>query len=100
MYWDNDDAASAKMLSEEYTAISLDEKEYYGTPEVVRRHYDFAVGDVLKAVLLVFCIAIGSFTLGFGVGQNWTQGPRWEKNEEGLLPPQAFVPESMLFQWC
>jgi len=97
MYWDSDDAASAKMLNEEYTTVSLDEKEYFGTAQVTRRQYDLSVGDILKGVLLVFCIVIGSFTLGFGVGQNWKGGSRWKRNEDGLLPPQAFVPDSMLF---
>ncbi|KAN0108455.1 protein of unknown function (DUF3328) domain containing protein [Hyaloscypha variabilis] len=93
MYWDSDDAASAKMLNEEYTTVSLDEKEYFGTAQVTRRQYDLSVGDILKGVLLVFCIVIGSFTLGFGVGQNWKGGSRWQRNEDGLLPPQAFVPD-------
>jgi hypothetical protein len=90
MYWDCDD----KMLNEEYTAVPLDEKEYFGTPHAVRRDYGFSVSDILKAVLLVFFIAIGSFTLGFGVGQNWKEGSRWETGEDGLLPPQAFIPDS------
>ncbi|KAH8793583.1 hypothetical protein F5882DRAFT_59076 [Hyaloscypha sp. PMI_1271] len=38
-------------------------------------------------------MAIGSFTLGFGMGQNWKAGPKWEMGEDGLLPPQALVPD-------
>jgi hypothetical protein len=95
MYWGSDDTAPVKMLNEEYAAIPLDEKEYFGTPHLTRRQYGFAVGDILKAVLLVFCIAMGSFTLGFEVGQNWKEGWRWKTTENGLLPPQAFVPDSM-----
>ncbi len=99
MYWDSDDTVPAKMLNEEYTAIPLDEKEYFGTPHPVWRDYGFSVGDVLKAVLLVFFIAIASFTLGFGVGQNWKEGLRWETGEDGLLPPQAFIPDSKKFHF-
>ena len=97
MYWDSDGIATAKMLNEEYAAVPLDEKEYFGTPHFARRQYDFSVGDILKAVLLVFFMAIGSFTLGFGVGQNWKAGPKWEMGEDGLLPPQALVPDSVVF---
>jgi hypothetical protein len=82
MYWDSDGIATAKMLNEEYAAVPLDEKEYFG---------------ILKAVLLVFFMAIGSFTLGFGVGQNWKAGSKWEMGEDGLLPPQALVPDSVFF---
>jgi len=42
-------------------------------------------------------MAIGSFTLGFGMGQNWKAGPKWEMGEDGLLPPQALVPDSVFF---
>ncbi len=89
MNWDSHDS---KMLNEEYTAVPLDEKEF-GTPHGDRREY--LVRDIFKAVLVVFFIAIGSFTLGFGIGKNWKKGLRWEVDENGLLPPQAFVPDSM-----
>jgi hypothetical protein len=95
VYWDSDASVTAKMLNEEYTAVPLDEKDYFSGPHVVRREYP--VGDILKAVLVVFFIAIGSFTLGFGVSQKWKEGSRWETDEDGLLPPQAFVPDSMCF---
>jgi hypothetical protein len=97
MYWDSDDIATAKMLNEEYAAVPLDEKEYFGTPRFARRQYDFSVNNILKAVLLVFFMAIGSFTLGFDVGQNWKAGSEWEAGEDGLLPPQALVPDSVCF---
>jgi hypothetical protein len=92
MYWDSDDI---KMLIEEYTAVPLDEKEHFDAPHVDRREY--LVGDIFKVLLVVFIIAIGSFTLGFGIGKNWKQGSRWEVDKNGLLPPQAFVPDSMCF---
>jgi hypothetical protein len=92
MYWESDANTTEKMLGEEYTAVPLDEKEYFGTSHVITRTY--SVGDVLKAVLVVFFIAIGSFTLGFGIGQNWKGALKWVADEDGLLPPQAFLPNS------
>lgn len=92
MNWDSDDT---RTLNEEYTAVPLDEKEYFCASQVKRRKY--LVGDLFKAVLVVFFIAIGSFTLGFGIGKNWKEWSRWEVDENGLLPPQAIIPDSMCF---
>jgi hypothetical protein len=89
----NWDSYGIKMLNEEYIAVPLDEKEHFGAPHGDRREY--LVRDLFKAVLVVFFIAIGSFTLGFGIGKNWKEGSRWEVDKNGLLPPQAFVPDSM-----
>jgi hypothetical protein len=82
------------MLNEEYTAVPFDENEYFGTP--LRR--DAPVGNILKAMLVLFLIVIGCFAVGFGVGQNWSAGSlRWERvGEDGLLPPQTFLPDSMM----
>lgn len=82
------------MLNEEYTAVPLDEKEYFGTPS----KKDAPVGNILKAVLLLFLLAIGCFGVGFGIGQRWGPGSmRWQQpGEDGLLPPQAFLPDSMI----
>ena len=81
------------MLNEEYTAVPMDEKEYFGTPAPRNKHAP--VGTILKAILLLFLVAIGCFTVGFGVGQNWKTRPLGlRKGKDGLLPAQAFVPES------
>lgn len=92
MFWEGDASTTEKMLGEDYTAVPLDEKEYFDTPHVITKSY--TVGDVLRAALVVLFIAIGSFTLGFGMGQNWKGAMKWIKDEEGLLPPQAFIPNS------
>ena len=68
MNWDSHDT---KMLNEEYTAVPLDEKEF-GAPHGDKREY--LVRDIFKAVLVVFLIAIGSFTLGFGIGKELERG--------------------------
>ncbi|PMD25339.1 hypothetical protein NA56DRAFT_432288 [Hyaloscypha hepaticicola] len=88
MNWDSDDS---RTLHEEYSAVPLDEKEYFCASQVERQEY--LVGGLFKAVLVVFFIAIGSFTLGFGIGNNWKEWSRWEVDENGLLPPQAVVPD-------
>jgi hypothetical protein len=82
------------MLNEEYTAVPLDEKEYFGTP--LKR--DAPVGNILKAVLVLFLIGMGCFAVGFGVGQNWRAGSsgRQQVDQDGFLPPQTFLPESMM----
>lgn len=93
MNWDSDDTNT---LNEEYTAVPLDEKAYFSAPHVRR---EYLVGDLFKAALVVFCIAIGSFTLGFGIGKDWKEWSRWEVDENGLLPPQAVVPDCMCFRF-
>jgi hypothetical protein len=53
------------MLNEEYTAVPLDEKEYFGTP----LKQDTPVGNIVKAVLLLFLLAIVFFAVVFVIGQ-------------------------------
>jgi hypothetical protein len=47
MNWDSDDT---RTLNEEYTAVPLDEKEYFFASQVEGREY--LVGDLFKAVLV------------------------------------------------
>ncbi|KAH7350825.1 hypothetical protein BKA65DRAFT_535923 [Rhexocercosporidium sp. MPI-PUGE-AT-0058] len=83
------------MALAEYTAVPLDEHVSYQHGNHKR---SLGSGAVKKLVGWVF-VAMLSFGVGFGVGQSWNgegriQGVDWfQSSQNGLLPPQAFLPE-------
>lgn len=88
------------MSNEQYSAVPLDEGGEVGG---LTRKGTF-VREIIKKVLFLSAFAAICFVLGFGVGQNWTSIERlksWPKPEKStLLPPQSFIPESMVNFLC
>jgi hypothetical protein len=84
-------------MSKVYTAIPLDENgEVAPGPRRIS-----SLRRIAMTALFVAIFAVASFILGFAVGQNWsretailvTAPPK--PGVDGLMPPQAFIPESM-----
>lgn len=83
------------MPTEEYTAVPLDEHATYRPAP----RKGLLGSSTLMVVFGLVASAIICFVLGFAVGQNWDGGKRvldmdWSPSQAGLLPPQAFLPDS------
>lgn len=83
------------MSDSKYVSLPLHENDESGVR--CHQHDSTVVAQDAKNVLLLIVFAVVWFLVGLGVGRGETSGQLTETSkaaENGLLPPQSFIPES------